>query len=105
MDGNGDGSHPSVGRRSAPLVASLVADADALRLKLERTGSGALIIDAGIEAPGGIEAGRRIAEICMGGIGWVELADGRSEGWPFRVGSGRPSQCSPAWPRNMPAGA
>ena len=85
MDGNGDGSHPSVGRRSAPLVASLVADADALRLKLERTGKGALIIDAGIEAPGGIEAGRRIAEICMGGIGWVELADGGSEGWPFRV--------------------
>ena len=37
MDWNGSGSHPSVGQRSAPLVASLVADADALRLRLDRT--------------------------------------------------------------------
>lgn len=85
MDEDQDRSALSVGRRTAPLLAALTADARALRLKLERTRAGALIVDAGIEAAGGIEAGRRIAEICMGGLGWVGIADGGPEGWPFRV--------------------
>jgi methenyltetrahydromethanopterin cyclohydrolase len=42
-------------------------------------------VDAGLRAPGGIEAGRRIAEVCMGGLGWVDLAYGGPEGAPFRV--------------------
>src|SRR3954468_15966396 len=79
------GSRPSVGRLAAPLVEALADEAQALRLTVRRTVAGARLIDAGIDAPGGIEAGRRIAEICMGGLGWVQLADTGPGGWPFRV--------------------
>ena len=40
------------------------------------------IVDAGIEAPGGIEAGLRIGEICMGGLGEVRLRRGNGADWP-----------------------
>jgi methenyltetrahydromethanopterin cyclohydrolase len=77
---------PSLGARTARLVDRLVADADALGLVVRRSEAGALLIDAGIEAPGGIEAGRRIAEICMGGLGVVTL-EGCSPfpAWPFSL--------------------
>ena len=64
---------PSVNRLTAPLVAHLLAHADALRLGIDRHPSGATIVDAGIRAPGGLEAGRLITEICMGGLGRVSL--------------------------------
>ena len=82
---NQGSTRPSVGRLAAPLVEALVAQAETLRLKVRHTPSGACVIDAGIEAQGGIEAGRRIAEICMGGLGWVQLADGGREIAPFRL--------------------
>lgn len=77
-------ARPSVGARAAVLVERLIADADALGLALRHSSEGALLIDAGIEAPGGIEAGRRIAEICMGGLGIVTL-EGHSLVSPFSV--------------------
>jgi methenyltetrahydromethanopterin cyclohydrolase len=74
---------PSVNALSAPLVRRLVEDAPALRLGVSRDPSGATLVDAGINAAGGIEAGRRIAEICLGGLGRVTLAAG--EAWPSMV--------------------
>jgi methenyltetrahydromethanopterin cyclohydrolase len=79
-------SRPSVNALAAPLVDALIADADGLRLGLARLDNGCLLVDAGIEAPGGLEAGRRIAEICLGGMGRVELtAAGQVAGWPVSV--------------------
>ncbi|MDI9409275.1 MAG: methenyltetrahydromethanopterin cyclohydrolase [Candidatus Pacebacteria bacterium] len=63
----------SLNRLAKPLVESLVADAEVLRLVVTKHPSGTRIVDAGIACPGGIEAGRRIAEICMGGLGRVSL--------------------------------
>ncbi|MFJ5488694.1 methenyltetrahydromethanopterin cyclohydrolase [Hansschlegelia beijingensis] len=60
---------PSVGKLSAPLVEALVQDAETLRLAVDRTATGARIVDAGIAVRGGLEAGRRIIEICLGGLG------------------------------------
>jgi methenyltetrahydromethanopterin cyclohydrolase len=65
---------PSVNRLGRELLERLIADAAALRLGVSTGGAGALVIDAGVAAPGGIEAGRRIAEICLGGLGRVTLA-------------------------------
>ena len=59
----------SVNELANPLVEDLYRVADGLRLKVSRTDGGTRIIDAGIAAPGGMEAGRRIAEICMAGLG------------------------------------
>ena len=61
---------------AAPHVEKLLAAADALRLRVSRSDSGATLVDAGISALGGLEAGRRIAEICMGGLGTITLVPG-----------------------------
>lgn len=71
----------------APLVDALVEDAERLRLAVFRGPRDALIVDAGITARGGIEAGRRIAEICLGGLGRVTLTPGgRFTPWETLVG-------------------
>mgnify|MGYP003575378308 CR=1 FL=1 len=73
----------SVNRMARPLVERLLHDADALGLHVRRDESGVHIVDAGIEAPGSIEAGLRVGEICMGGLGHVHLRSGNdAEGWP-----------------------
>ncbi|MCS0501128.1 methenyltetrahydromethanopterin cyclohydrolase [Ancylobacter mangrovi] len=67
---------PSVSNLAAPLVEDLVAKAGPLRLDVTRSPCGARLVDAGINARGGMEAGRRIAEICLGGLGSVGIASG-----------------------------
>lgn len=64
---------PSLAASVRPLVDALVADADALRVAVFPGPLGCRIVDAGISVPGGLEAGRRIAEICLGGLGTVAL--------------------------------
>ena len=55
-----------------------------LQLGVHSLASGARVIDAGINAPGGLEAGLILARLCMGGLGRVRFApitiDGES--WP-----------------------
>ena len=75
---------------AGPLTDALVADAAPLRLGLERMANGCLLVDGGIAVSGGLEAGRRIAEICMGGLGRVALraesqVGGRIGTWPIAV--------------------
>lgn len=75
---------PSVGTLAAPLVARLIADAAMLRIDVAQGAEGHTVIDAGIEAPGGLEAGLRIAEICMGGLGHAVLERGSAFArWPW----------------------
>ncbi|MFN0316899.1 MAG: methenyltetrahydromethanopterin cyclohydrolase [Burkholderiales bacterium] len=77
---------PSVNALAAPLVEALTRDARVLRLGIDRLSNGATIIDAGIERRGGVEAGRRIAEICMGTVGQVSIVSGSPfEPWPWQV--------------------
>jgi methenyltetrahydromethanopterin cyclohydrolase len=72
----------SVNRHVAPWVERLCAQAEALRVSVQRHESGVRIVDAGIAAPGGVAAGLLIGEICMGGFGHVELRHGATDGWP-----------------------
>jgi len=77
---------PSVNALTAPLLNSLVMHREELRIGLNYLEQGATIIDAGIDAPGGIETGRRIAEICLGGLGRVRLrASTDLEPWSWHV--------------------
>lgn len=79
-------SRPSINALTAPLIDALLADAQSLRLGVERLDNGCLLVDAGIRAAGGLEAGRRIAEICLGGLGRVSLSgNGPVAGWPLSV--------------------
>jgi methenyltetrahydromethanopterin cyclohydrolase len=73
----------SVNLLAQPLVEELVADAQALGLAVRRDDAGVRIVDAGIEARGSVAAGLRVGEICMGGLGHVQLRSGGGpEGWP-----------------------
>jgi len=72
--------------RAAGLVDALERDAAALRLECSRLDNQVRIIDAGIRAAGGLEAGRRIAEICLAGLGTVSLSGaGPVAGWPLGI--------------------
>lgn len=83
---SGSAEWPSVGRLAAPLVGKLVEAAQELRLGVRRAQSGAVIVDAGLECAGGVEAGLRIAEICMGGLGRAALVpDGRFRNWSTAI--------------------
>ncbi len=76
----------SVNAGVQPLVQRLVAEADALRVAVSRDAGGVTLVDAGIGVAGSLEAGRLIGEICMGGLGHVELAaqgaPDSTTGWP-----------------------
>lgn len=83
----------SVNANAEALVEAMAADAERLRIQVSRGGRGERLVDAGAACLGGIEAGLRLAEICMGGLGRVRLcAKGGGSRWPWsiEVGSSRP---------------
>ena len=63
----------SVNRLAWKLLDKLCENPDFYGVKVEKTGSEATIVDAGIEAKGGFQAGKIITEICMGGCGKAEI--------------------------------
>lgn len=82
MENTTSKSQASVNQLSAPLVQKLITQAEALQLIVSKNETGCTIVDAGIQCSGSAEAGRIIAEICMGGLGEVTLqADDRFTNW------------------------
>lgn len=90
------GTPPGAPQGTDPLISinaltehrlrALVDDATWLRLAVSRLDNGCRIVDAGVVATGSLEAGRRIAEICLGGLGHVALlGTGTSEAWPLSM--------------------
>lgn len=76
----------SINTLTGEIVDRMVANAGRLRIAVSRGEAGETIIDAGKNARGGIEAGLRVAEICLGGMGSVELAPtGTNPKWPFEL--------------------
>src|SRR3954466_10770144 len=64
----------SLNQRAAQLADRLADDAEALRVAVTTLPGGARLIDCGSAVPGGLEAGRRFAEICMAGLGTITFA-------------------------------
>jgi methenyltetrahydromethanopterin cyclohydrolase len=56
----------------------LAADAERLNVVVSHMSAGARIIDCGVKAAGGLEAGRRLAEICLADCGSVEIGASRN---------------------------
>ncbi len=83
----------SVNRLAWPMFEALCAEAATLRLGVSHGSLGETLVDAGATQPGGLAAGLRIAEICMGGLGRVMLgSDPSLPHWPFvlQVASSQP---------------
>ncbi len=76
----------SVNQLSAPLVKTLLGNAERLRLSIQTYANGCTLIDAGLTAPGGLEAGRLITEICLGGLGTASFSHSPyTAHWPLTL--------------------
>ncbi len=71
----------SVNRLAWKLFEKLYENKDFYRIKVEKTSLGATLVDAGIEAKGGYEAGKIITEICMGGCGKARITSRKYGQW------------------------
>jgi methenyltetrahydromethanopterin cyclohydrolase len=63
----------SVNRLAWRLLERLLENPDFYGVRVEKTDSGTKVVDAGIKARGGFQAGRLVTEICMGGLGKAEI--------------------------------
>jgi methenyltetrahydromethanopterin cyclohydrolase len=81
---------------AAALCRNVIDDAERLRVVVHSSPRGATVIDCGVEARGGLEAGRALAEICLAGLGNVALtptlgcSDGTAPGLSVTVRTDAP---------------
>src|SRR3989442_10763976 len=78
-----EGSSLRLNERAAAIADAMVTDAAVLGVVGSTLENRARLIDCGIEAPGGLEAGRLLAEICLGGAGRGSFTSGRFDGLPL----------------------
>jgi methenyltetrahydromethanopterin cyclohydrolase len=69
----------SLNERAVRLAGGMAGDAALLRITESRA-AGARILDCGVAATGGLNAGLGLARICLAGLGEVTLAPGDAEG-------------------------
>ncbi len=58
--------------RAAALADAMAVDAERLRIAVTTAG-GARVFDCGVNVAGSLEAGRRLAEVCLAGLATVSL--------------------------------
>jgi methenyltetrahydromethanopterin cyclohydrolase len=63
------------------LADGVAVEADRLNVAVSAAANGTRFIDCGVKAAGGLEAGRRLAEICLAGLGEVRFAPGCIGEW------------------------
>jgi methenyltetrahydromethanopterin cyclohydrolase len=69
----------SLNERAVRLADTMAADAPFLRIAETRT-AGARVLDCGVAAPGGLNAGLGLARVCLAGLADVALAPGDAGG-------------------------
>ncbi len=62
------------------IAERMAADAAALRLNVHTVG-GATVIDCGVNAVGGLQAGLGLARVCLAGRGEITFLSGEAGGW------------------------
>jgi len=67
--------------RAGEIVESIEEHADLLRVNVSTLPGGARVVDAGVDVPGGFDAGLAVSEICMGGLGNITYT-------PLQIGGG-----------------
>ena len=76
----------SLNERAYVLVDAIARDADLLRCRALRGTCGERLIDMGASVAGSLEAGRRLAEVCVSGLANVRLAPVPGlDFWPLGV--------------------
>jgi methenyltetrahydromethanopterin cyclohydrolase len=74
----------SLNERAVALADQMAANAAFLRVA-EARANGTRVLDCGVAAPGGLEAGLGLARVCLAGLADVRLAPGddAGQGWPL----------------------
>ena len=78
-------SQVCVNHAAHSITCGVLAEQHELRVQGGNSASGTTVIDFGVKVPGGLEAGRLLAEICTGGAAEVSLhpADRALGNWPL----------------------
>ena len=71
----------NLNQNAAELCRQMVLDAERLRVKVSQPEDSARLIDCGVNVPGGLEAGRRLAEICLARLARVDLVPADASLW------------------------
>ncbi len=70
-----NGRMPALNQRAYELCNAMAADAERLGIAVSMLPCGTRLIDCGVKAPGSMEAGRRLAEVCISGLGSVRMIE------------------------------
>jgi methenyltetrahydromethanopterin cyclohydrolase len=84
----------SLNERALAIVKDMIGEAEALELEAKQLGNGTTVVDAGVNVPGSLEAGRLFAEVCMSGLGKVlfcEISCGELSFPAVSITAGRPT--------------
>ena len=63
------------------VVHELIAHADRLHVAVAAPQGGVCVVDCGVDAPGGLDAGRHLAEACLAGLARVQFTHGNDALW------------------------
>jgi methenyltetrahydromethanopterin cyclohydrolase len=75
----------SLNDRALNLCETIVADAARLGVSVRTLSSGTRVIDCGVQVIGSDEAGLRLAEVCLAGLGTVHFVPSDQSGWSGRA--------------------
>ncbi len=67
----------SVNERASKIVNEMIQGKEELGIEVLKLKNGAVVIDAGIKARGSLKAGKYFSEVCLGGLGSVDLCMGK----------------------------
>jgi len=73
----------TLNERAHELASAMAADGEMLGITVSTLDCGTRIIDCGVQAPGSAEAGLRLAEICMAGLGRAEIKPSSASVGPY----------------------
>jgi methenyltetrahydromethanopterin cyclohydrolase len=63
----------SVNQMAWKIAQKLLDNPEFYGVNVSKSTAGATIVDAGVKAPGGFQAGKKLTELCMGGAGKAQL--------------------------------
>jgi methenyltetrahydromethanopterin cyclohydrolase len=63
----------SVNEKASKIANEMIQGEEELGVKVLKLKNGAVVIDTGIEARGSLRAGKHFSEVCLGGLGNVNL--------------------------------
>ncbi|MDH3717284.1 MAG: methenyltetrahydromethanopterin cyclohydrolase [Planctomycetota bacterium] len=69
-------------QRALRICERMLEASATLRIASSAPAGGARLVDCGVQAAGGLEAGRLLAECCMAGLGFVRFVPGQQQLWP-----------------------